>query len=152
MSLQQQSHQPKTSHSSIQQCLTHWQQAMERRDAAAAVACYTDDATLFTLAPPLQQRIDRSALQQWLDTWESGPRYEMQAVELLADENLACCRSLTRMRGTKRTGEHTEMWFRATVCLRKVHGTWRIAHEHTSVPFLMDGSFHAAVELRPADH
>ena len=26
---------------------------------------------------------------------------------------------------------------------------WRIAHAHTSVPFHMDGSFRAAVELQP---
>ena len=28
-------------------------------------------------------------------------------------------------------------------------GTWKIAHEHTSVPFYMDGSFRAAVDLEP---
>jgi ketosteroid isomerase-like protein len=152
MSLEQQPHTPKTANDSIQQCLSRWKQAMERRDAAAAVACYADDATLFTLAPPLQQRIDRRALQEWLDSWHSGPVYEMRAVDMVADENLAYCRSLTHMSGSKHSGERTELWFRATVCLRKINGTWRIAHEHASVPFLMDGSLRAAVGLRPADH
>jgi len=26
---------------------------------------------------------------------------------------------------------------------------WLITHEHESVPFLMDGSFQAAIELKP---
>ena len=32
---------------------------------------------------------------------------------------------------------------------RKVDGTWKIAHAHTSVPFYMDGSFKAATDLNP---
>ena len=37
----------------------------------------------------------------------------------------------------------------ATVCPRKVDGTWRITQEHNSTPFYMDGSFKAAVDLQP---
>jgi ketosteroid isomerase-like protein len=32
---------------------------------------------------------------------------------------------------------------------RDEHGAWKIAHEHTSVPFYMDGSFRAAIDLKP---
>jgi hypothetical protein len=42
-----------------------------------------------------------------------------------------------------------DLWFRGTVCLRKVGGTWWITHEHNSTPFYMDGSFRAALDLRP---
>ncbi|MFD0204902.1 MULTISPECIES: nuclear transport factor 2 family protein [Saccharothrix] len=42
-----------------------------------------------------------------------------------------------------------DLWFRSTVCLRRVDGVWRIAHEHTSTPFYMDGSFSAALDLTP---
>jgi ketosteroid isomerase-like protein len=38
---------------------------------------------------------------------------------------------------------------RQTLGFRKVAGTWKIAHEHTSVPFYMDGSDTAAVDLEP---
>jgi PhnB protein len=42
-----------------------------------------------------------------------------------------------------------DIWIRATVCLRRIEGEWKIAHEHTSVPFYMDGSARAAVDLKP---
>jgi ketosteroid isomerase-like protein len=29
-------------------------------------------------------------------------------------------------------GQHTDLWFRQTMCFRKVGGEWRIAHEHDS--------------------
>jgi ketosteroid isomerase-like protein len=32
---------------------------------------------------------------------------------------------------------------------RKIDGKWAIAHEHSSVPFYMDGSYKAAVDLKP---
>jgi PhnB protein len=137
----------------IERLLGRWQQAMERKDAAAAAACYTDAAVLFDLAPPLRERgMNQRALQAWLDSWSTGPMYQMRDVQLITDENIAYCLSSTHMAGTKTSGEQVDLWFRATVCLRRSGGEWLIAHEHISVPFLMDGSFKAAVNLRPQDH
>jgi PhnB protein len=62
---------------------------------------------------------------------------------------VAFCTSLNRMRGTKTDGEQVDLWYRHTLGLRKVEGRWQIAHEHESVPFYMDGSFEAAVDLAP---
>ena len=42
-----------------------------------------------------------------------------------------------------------EVWFRQTLCFRKIRGAWKIAHQHESVPFYMDGSYRAAVDLEP---
>jgi ketosteroid isomerase-like protein len=42
-----------------------------------------------------------------------------------------------------------DLWFRSTTCFRKVDGEWRVAHEHSSTPFYMDGSMRAAVDLLP---
>jgi ketosteroid isomerase-like protein len=53
------------------------------------------------------------------------------------------------MRGTRTGGEKTDLWFRHTVCFRKVDGTWKIVHFHESVPFYMDGSYKAAIDLKP---
>jgi ketosteroid isomerase-like protein len=36
-----------------------------------------------------------------------------------------------------------------TACYRKIKGKWLITHEHVSVPFYMDGSYRAAVDLKP---
>jgi ketosteroid isomerase-like protein len=38
---------------------------------------------------------------------------------------------------------------RGTVGLRRIDGRWKITHEHASVPFYMDGSYKAAVDLQP---
>jgi PhnB protein len=45
----------------------------------------------------------------------------------------------------------TDVWVRATDCCRKIDDKWKIVHEHQSVPFYMDGSYRAAVDLKPQD-
>jgi SnoaL-like domain len=42
-----------------------------------------------------------------------------------------------------------ETKIRQTLSFRKIDGEWKIAHEHASVPFYMDGSFRAAIDLKP---
>ena len=37
----------------------------------------------------------------------------------------------------------------ATLGFRKIDDEWTITHEHSSVPFYMDGSFKAAIDLKP---
>ena len=53
------------------------------------------------------------------------------------------------MSGRSVGGHEVELWYRQTLSFRKVDGAWKIAHEHSSVPFYMDGSFGAAIDLKP---
>jgi hypothetical protein len=50
---------------------------------------------------------------------------------------------------TTTEGMKVDLWFRETLGFRKIDGKWTITHEHSSVPFYMDGSFKAAVDLKP---
>jgi ketosteroid isomerase-like protein len=61
---------------------------------------------------------------------------------------LAFVSAFNRMRG-RQGGEDQDMWYRTTMCLRKTSGRWRIVCDHSSVPFYMDGSYRAAVDLKP---
>jgi PhnB protein len=62
-------------------------------------------------------------------------------------DDVAFCHSLNRISGTKT--EKSDIWFRHTLGFRKIGGEWKITHEHESVPFYMDGSYKAAVDLKP---
>lgn len=53
------------------------------------------------------------------------------------------------MHGTKLDEGRIDLWFRKTIGFRRINNTWQIVHEHESVPFLMDGSGLAALELDP---
>jgi PhnB protein len=128
-------------------------QCLWEKDASALAALYGAGVVTFDLAPPLAQAgaavTGTSGWQGWFDTWESPIGLEITELAVDVEGSLAVCHSLNRMRGTKTDGAIVDLWFRATVALRRVAGVWVIVHEHNSVPFLMDGSGLAALELRP---
>jgi uncharacterized protein (TIGR02246 family) len=118
-------------------------------DAETIVESYAPDAVIYDLAPPLGHRgMTREAVTTWLAGWDGPILIDARDVNLMVDRELACSSALMRMRG-RQGGEDQDMWFRATMCLRKLNGQWRIIHDHSSVPFYMDGSYRAAVDLKP---
>jgi ketosteroid isomerase-like protein len=128
--------------------------AMRSRDAAWLVARLTPDAVTFTLAPPLwngpQRTHDEAALRAWFDTFDGPVDYEVRELRVECDGDVAFCYSLNRLSATPRgRSAGFDLWFRSTVCWRRVAGRWLVAHEHTSTPFYMDGSFRASVDLGP---
>ena len=125
-------------------------QAHHDKNAGAIAACYATDAMIYSLAPPLGERgMDRDDIAAWLATWEGPIRIDVQDMDLAVTGGLAYAAALNRMRGTKTDGEEVDLWFRTTMCFRKTENGWRIVHDHSSVPFYMDGSFRAAVDLAP---
>lgn len=127
---------------------------------------YTPEIVKFDFAPPLRHTgpevHDVNGLWSWFFGFDGPIDYKIRDLTMTAAEDVAChslnrlsaaSRGVTRRRrGTRREAARrgvVGLWFRATVCLRKVDGTWRVTHEHNSTPFYMDGSFKAALDLQP---
>ena len=125
--------------------------AHHSKDAAAIVAPYAQDAVVCDLAPPLcHGGTDLQAKQAWLDTWEGPIDRESRDLNITVSGDFAFCHGFYRLGGTpKAAGRPISFWMRATVCLNRDGGAWRIVHEHTSVPFYMDGSLRPAFDLQP---
>jgi ketosteroid isomerase-like protein len=136
--------------STVRRTVEAWASAISAKDADAVTRHYATDYVQFSMAPPLQTKGgDRRGLQAWFDTWEGPIGYAVGASDVAASDDLAFMHGLCRMSGTKVSGDKVDLWFRQTLGLRKVDGAWQIAHQHTSVPFYMDGSFSAAIDLAP---
>lgn len=117
-------------------------------NADAIVGAYAPDAVIFDLAPPLGRRgMNRDSVAAWLGGWDGPIRIDASDIDLTVDGDLAFASALNRMRG-RQGGEDQDMWYRTTICLRKTSGRWCIVHDHSSVPFYMDGSYRAAVDLK----
>jgi ketosteroid isomerase-like protein len=130
--------------------IEQWTQAIASKDAGAVSRFFTSDVVTFDLAPPLKHSgFDGKALQEWFKTWQSNISYEVTDQVIEAGDTIAVARSLAHMTGTKTNGDKVDLWTRSTVCFRKEGEEWKVMHVHSSVPFLMDGSFKAAVDLKP---
>jgi ketosteroid isomerase-like protein len=125
--------------------------AHHNKDAAAIVAPYARDAIVFNLAPPLSHYgMDLEEKKTWLDTWEGPIDFESNDLNITVSGEFAFCHGFYRLGGTpKADGRPISFWMRATVCLHRDGGDWSIVHEHTSVPFYMDGTLRPAFDLKP---
>ena len=121
------------------------------KDAHAIAAPYAPHAAICSLAPPLRHTgISLAETQAWLDTWETPITIEPRGFEITIAGGTAFAYGYMRMQGRKKGADHeVNFWMRETLCLERAGGRWRIVHEHTSVPFYMDGSNRPAFDLEP---
>jgi ketosteroid isomerase-like protein len=131
------------------------------KDADRIVSHDAPDIVMFDLAPPLRQRRGGTAdigggrevdmttaegVRAWLAGFgDAAFEYDIQDLEVAAGDHVAYAHCLARMGSPGKFS----LWYRLTVGLRKREGQWRIAHTHASVPFYMDESGRAALDLAP---
>ena len=126
-------------------------QAHYDKDVQAIAASFTQDAAIFDLAPPLRHTgIDLKEKQAWLDSWDGPIEITSSDLSITISGDIAFCHCYLRMAGNPKSApQRVDFWMRGTLCLNRDAGSWRIVHEHTSVPFYMDGSLRPAFDLKP---
>ena len=127
--------------------------AIAAGDAQRAVAGLAPDVVAYELQPPLaftgDEARDPAGLREWFATWQAPPKIALRDPRVEIEGPLAVVYALANMQGRKTDGADIDLWYRATFVLRGDGGGWQLVHTHTSVPFRMDGSEKAALDLRP---
>jgi ketosteroid isomerase-like protein len=124
--------------------------AYRAKDAEAIERHYVPGARIADLALPLLRRgFDAAAVQTWLDGWDGPVKIATRDLVVEVDDALAVAHGLQHVAARTRGGERAAWWSRVTRTLARTPAGWRITHEHESVPFHMDGSLRAAVDLQP---
>ena len=62
--------------------------------------------------------------------------------------DVAFAHRINHVIGTLTDGKNLDMYWRATLCLRKIDGEWLVVHTHTPVPFDMQTG-EAQIDLTP---
>lgn len=121
------------------------------KNVAAFATPFAPDAAIYNLAPPLVHRgIDVKERQAWYDSWATPVDIEPRDLKVTVSGDLAVCHGFLHISGTKKGPEgKVSFWMRETLAFERQGSTWRIVHEHVSVPFYMDGSFRPAFDLNP---
>ena len=69
-------------------------------------------------------------------------------MNITAGDDIAFAHGLCLVSATKTDGGPLDMWWRSTICFRKIDRNWMITHEHNSVPFDPKGG-KASLDLKP---
>jgi uncharacterized protein (TIGR02246 family) len=135
----------------IRQLIDDWGKALHTKDLTTLMSYYAPDILTFDILPPLQYRgveAYRKNFQAWFAAVHGPIDYETRDLRITMGEDVAFCHSLNRVTSTMTTGETTQTWVRVTVGFQKIDGTWKITHEHVSVPCDMETS-QASLDLQP---
>jgi PhnB protein len=134
----------------IRKVIDDWAYALRNKDTDDVLSHYAPSLIHFSLAPPLLSvQSNAKDLKAWFATWQGPIGYEIRDLNITVGGDVAFSHSLNRIQGTNTAGGKDDLWFRHTLGFRKIDEQWKIVHEHESVPFYMDGSFKAAVDLKP---
>jgi ketosteroid isomerase-like protein len=141
---------PTTDEVQIRAVIDGVNKAIFAKDAGSVIRHYSPDAAIFDLAPPLVSAIGTDAVkfQAWLDTLDGPVEREIRDLTISVSGDQAICYGFLRLGGQK-GGEYRSFWARATVVLQRNAPSWRIVHEHVSVPFSMDADPRPAFNLQP---
>ena len=143
-------HTPSPDVAAVRSVLSAVAAASRARDAEALARQYAPGAWIADLAPPLLSRgMDTAGVQAWFDGWGGPVEVALRDEEIPVSGDLALVQCLQQTRTRTREGAEAAWWARASLALARTPEGWRIVHEHVSVPFYMDGSERAALDLEP---
>jgi uncharacterized protein (TIGR02246 family) len=140
-----------TTKDEIHQLLDASAAAVRIKDVDALMSNFAPDILSFDVVGPLQYaglEEARKRAEEWFGSFEGPIGYQVRDLTITAGDDIAFCHSLDQVRATKQEGAKLEMWWRATLCLRRIDGKWKITHQHNSVPFDAE-SGKASIGLQP---
>ncbi|MFB4304291.1 YybH family protein [Actinomadura sp. NTSP31] len=111
--------------------------ALRNKDLEGLKEAYTAEVVSFDVEPPLQHLGIAAKAQNWANvfTFFETVTYQVRDLILTVGDDVAFGHAFARLSGTLKNGTATSgMWVRVTYGLRKIDGTWLIAHDQVSVP------------------
>jgi uncharacterized protein (TIGR02246 family) len=140
-----------TAKDAIRQLVDDSANAVRTRNVEALMSNFAPDVLSFDVVNPLQYAGSDAARQRaegWFASFDGPIGYQVRDLNITAGDEVAFCHSLHQVSATKKDGVKLEMWWRATVCLRRIDGKWMITHQHNSVPFDAESGT-ASLNLKP---
>ncbi|MEV5834704.1 nuclear transport factor 2 family protein [Nocardia sp. NPDC052112] len=126
-------------------------EALRAKDLEALKQLYTTDVVSFDVEPPLQHVGIAAKLENWAKVYLffESVTYEVRDLTFTVGDDVAFGHAFARLSGTLKNGAATSgMWVRVTYGMRKINGTWLIAHDQVSVPLDIQ-SGKGVVDLEP---
>ena len=122
----------------IRQLADEWREALCARDLDRMMRHYAPDVLFYDAVPPYRHRGAEAYRRTWEIMLPLLPAHlasELRDVAITVSGDLAVLHGMHRLVDADTQADATCGWVRATVCYQRLEGTWRVIHEHVSVPF-----------------
>lgn len=125
--------------------------AVGDKNVNEAISRIAPDILSFDVVNPFQQtgsEASRKRAEEWFSSFEGPIGYETRDLSITAGHNVAFSHGLSHVSATRTDGGQLDMWWRTTICFRKIDEKWMVTHEHNSVPFDVE-SGKASLDFKP---
>lgn len=125
--------------------------AVRDKNVKEALSHTAPDIVLFDVVSPFRQMgsaASKKRAEDWFSSFEGPIGYEIRDLTINAGENVAFSYGLSHVSATRTDGGQLDMWWRTTICFRKIDERWMVTHEHNSVPFDVE-SGKAILDFKP---
>ena len=126
-------------------------EATRSKNVEGAMASIGPDVLLFDVVNPLRYSGSdalRKRAEEWFSSFQGPLGLDVCDLSIATGDGVAFSYSLNRVSATRIDGKKLDMWWRSTVCYRKIDGRWMVTHEHNSVPFNVETG-RASLDLKP---
>jgi ketosteroid isomerase-like protein len=122
----------------VRQVLERWAEATRTNRLDDVLADHATEALIYDVLPPVKHEGAEAYRRSWGD-WQpettGGERFEWQDLAVVVDGGLAFACGFIHCGGILPSGKTFEDLVRATFCLRRQDGAWKVIHQHISKPF-----------------
>ena len=125
--------------------------AVRDKNVDEAISRVAPDILSFDVVNPFQQMgsdASKRRAEDWFSSFEGPIGYEIRDLSITAGHDVAFSHGLSHVSATKTDGGQLDMWWRTTLCFRKIDEKWMVTHEHNSVPFDVE-SGKATLDFKP---
>ena len=103
--------------------------AVRDKNVNEAISSITPDMLAFDVVMPFEQMgsdASKKRAEEWFSSFEGPIGYEIRDLSITAGDNVAFSHGLSHVSATRTDGEQLDMWWRTTVCFRKIHEKWMV--------------------------
>lgn len=121
----------------VRQILERWAEMTRTGKQDQVLANHASDVLIYDVLPPMKYEgadVYRRSWDEWQPDSGGEGQFELQDLAITAGEEIAFAHAFIQCGGTLPNGKTFSDTVRATFCLEKREGAWKIAHQHISKP------------------
>lgn len=123
--------------------LQQWATATRKGQRNDVLANHLPDVLIYDVLAPMKYERAAAYRQSW-DHWQPDTQgegqFELQDLSVTVGGDVAFAHCFIKCGGVLTNGKTFEDLVRATFCLRKESGSWKVAHQHSSKPIQIVGA------------
>ena len=126
-----------TAETQVRAVLENWAKATRQNRKDEILKNHIPDLVIFDVLPPMKYETAESYRRSW-DEWQpetqNEGQFDLENLSITASNDLAFAHCFICCGGTMPDGHKFQDLVRATFCLKKIDGAWKVLHQHISKP------------------